>query len=620
MQEQDAAAPAPKRTRHNRKEPPRAGDPLPVLRPSNPAVAPDPNLQRHRCINQGEFDKISTWVTAARNSGCLKPKASWKTDEINKQRKILNLARTRAWRKAVWQRIASVGDLVWGVDGPEEDYAEWRVFSTRFFFHAALTSTSTSKKVTQTAAAQLLEMIVFPEEHLSDRSNLMEFQRNCPYLLNFNGNWGLVAVESVINAEQIKTPDQLAAALLAQKHPQVEVIRAAVQDVVSFLLSKDSQLEYAYCLEVSPKSVWTEVEKQVTHYRLHVHLFIIPHVGGLFLGLVDLLGSRGVLREVQSTLGVKASRCHMKVYAAAFYCLCEKIGFVCSGANISPYDTFFVMEGWVWNLYQKQKITGQTAKSHFMKIARNSKSNVGVIDWAEEERLQQAVLEQQRLIMQELSARNNDFKSIDVLNDWLRRFDHLEARYPFLVLHGDSMMGKTPWAFSLAPNEEVYYVDCSANKDPCLKTYDYFQHSLIILDELGPQKAVEELKKMLQAGPDLIKMAVSPTMQFAYSRLLFRKRIIVTSNHWKEQMAKCCTESDKRWIEKNSVVYEVLGLLWHEATRTTGGSETPVAVSTPVRPTATQSTDLVLEIRTPIFAQERGVHPNLELPFSMNSP
>ena len=269
-------------------------------------------------------------------------------------------------------------------------------------------------------------------------------------------------------------------------------------------------------------------------------------------------------------------------------------------------------------MYQSGKILGDTANLCFATIGRNSKANVSQIEFAEEHKERLRVAAHHRELKRKIAATRRPFKLVPYVTEWLNCFMSLRDRYPFLVLDGDSMYGKTRFAHSLVQEHEVHYCDCSNDQWPDLRGFSYHTHSLLILDEMGPAMAVK-LKKVLQAGCDFAVLGTSPTMQHSYKRLLWNKKIEITSNHWRENQKKQLTASECNWLDTNSYYFEVIEALFEPDVHADGG-ETPRGNATPSRPSASQQPGNVM---TPLFdPPSQWVYPTTQvtLPLTQRSP
>ena len=158
----------------------------------------------------------------------------------------------------------------------------------------------------------------------------------------------------------------------------------------------------------------------------------------------------------------------------------------------------------------------------------------------------------------------------------------------------------------------MYFCDCSNDQTPDLRRFKYKKHTLILLDECGPQQCIK-LKKLLQAGADWATLGVSPTQQHAYSRYVRGCKIIVTSNHWRENCEKHLVTSEQEWLSTNSCYYSVDRPLWIVSSQPSSSAH---VVRTPVR--YESATPVAAPIYTPLArpVEQSQALPFLELPIS----
>ena len=224
--------PAPRR-RAIVKRPPRAEDP-PIGRLRE---EPELDLQKWRTIGENEKDQMIAFIKRETTFGSLKPRASWVLGVIKTQRKIANLARTRAWKKACEDRMVRIDDKSWELSGRTEDASEFSVFTQRFFHHHAKNETAQDSR--RTALAQLLEQNVSPSNQPQRVLMTQELEKNKPTLLNYNGEWGLIPKGSISNFEELEGPDAVAQALRTQGSSHVRDLKLNVNNVIQSILAKD---------------------------------------------------------------------------------------------------------------------------------------------------------------------------------------------------------------------------------------------------------------------------------------------------------------------------------------------------------------------------------------------
>jgi len=172
------------------------------------------------------------------------------------------------------------------------------------------------------------------------------------------------------------------------------------------------------------------------------------------------------------------------------------------------------------------------------------------------------------------------FRALPQVAQWAMQYAKVESRYQFLVLDGKSRTGKTRFEYSLLDMyprsaldnpgsinglspppgpRSVFYADCSGGL-PDLRKFRRGVHVLIVLDEMGPDKAIQ-LKKVMQASNDDALLGASPTMQHAYTVNSHRTMIVVTTNVWAVGL-KTLHEEHRDWLFHNSIVVHIDAPMW----------------------------------------------------------
>ena len=154
------------------------------------------------------------------------------------------------------------------------------------------------------------------------------------------------------------------------------------------------------------------------------------------------------------------------------------------------------------------------------------------------------------------------FKVISAVVDWQRAFDDVLPRYPFLVLDGPSRTGKTQFAKSLAPPDEVYEVNMACAPEADLRTYDPLVHTVIVYDECSPEQVIRQ-KKLFQAGASSVLLGASGTNCHAYHVWVHRKKMVICSNVWAWNLQRL-PAVDAEWLNANSTVVRVEERLYEE--------------------------------------------------------
>jgi len=129
-------------------------------------------------------------------------------------------------------------------------------------------------------------------------------------------------------------------------------------------------------------------------------------------------------------------------------------------------------------------------------------------------------------------------------------------RRKFLVLDGESGLGKSDYAKSLSTPGRTLDVNCaSCEGEPPLRSYDPVFHEAILLDEASAELIVRN-KKMMQGPPDPVELGSTQSNMFTYCVFVCRKKLIVSSNKWAEQLTEL-SDSDRSWLEANQIYIPV---------------------------------------------------------------
>ena len=146
---------------------------------------------------------------------------------------------------------------------------------------------------------------------------------------------------------------------------------------------------------------------------------------------------------------------------------------------------------------------------------------------------------------------------------WLDQFRFIKPRYKFLVLTGTSGMGKTMFARTLpAPGMQALELNCATESEPDLRAYRLTQHDVIIFDECKASVILRQ-KKLFQCSNSLIELGCSTTNCHAYTVLVFKKKFVIASNTWDEDLRNL-DPCDSRWLRDNSVVLYVEAPMWQQ--------------------------------------------------------
>ena len=159
-----------------------------------------------------------------------------------------------------------------------------------------------------------------------------------------------------------------------------------------------------------------------------------------------------------------------------------------------------------------------------------------------------------------LLAVRSAFVTIPAVEDWVKDHNETKFRYKFLVLSGESGLGKTQFCVGLVPRGRALELNMAATEDPDLRAYDHAEHDLILFDEMAA-RCILKHKKLFQAPPVAIGMANSATNCHAFRVWVHQKLLVVSTNRWDFEL-HTMPYCDKEWLECNSVVVRVTRPLW----------------------------------------------------------
>ena len=138
----------------------------------------------------------------------------------------------------------------------------------------------------------------------------------------------------------------------------------------------------------------------------------------------------------------------------------------------------------------------------------------------------------------------------------------LLRRRKFLVLDGDSGLGKTVCAQTLATSTEHFLeVNCATCAEPPLRDYNCNQHEVVFFDEVKPQMVIKQ-KRLYQAPNVFITLGCSPTNKDTYKVYMYGTKIVLASNTWEHDVNHLENPQDRDWLRKNQVYIKVTEPLW----------------------------------------------------------
>ncbi len=296
--------------------------------------------------------------------------------------------------------------------------------------------------------------------------------------------------------------------------------------------------------------------------RCHIHVYM-RWQKQTHIRKAQTLSFKGSLPNKSSVANPTGGRMSRLNNMGYYYLQCPKIGSIAWGGSVEPFADYLVNSEWIMNMLQQQKMTYESARSQLVKVAKALPRTLPAIDlWKREvdcTSLSTSIAD----TLQELRGSRMPFVEIPQVTAWLRRFDVNEWRYPFLVLEGPSMVGKTQFARNLASTAEaVLEIDCAGATEPDARGFQAQVHEVIIFDEASATMVLR-CKKLFQSGACWVTLSQSATNCHAFRMWPHRTKMVVCSNRWWSELDDV-NWADRSWLVQNSEYVWVDTPLWVE--------------------------------------------------------
>ena len=329
-------------------------------------------------------------------------------------------------------------------------------------------------------------------------------------------------------------------------------------------------LYYAMSLEVSPTSIGAE-----SRLRLHVHVALLANMP-LRYKSNDNLKLCGAVPVPSFRLCGRAVRSRTDC-ACLYYVSCPKYGGVFKTANHLPHHDYSVNPTWIWNWLSLSKLSVPMARQEILRQGKDLCRHLPNLDRLQHDREAARILVMIANRNVELLTKRRPWKPNQAVASWFAEMSKLEGRRKFLVLSGDSRVGKSDYAMSLTPEGSALRLNCQNVLYPPMRGFSQADHKVIVFDECSVACVLEN-RLMFQAPNSSVQIGMSPTGRDVFSVYLHYTRLIVTSNGWIEQMKELEKENpvDHRWIRDNSVhVHALLPLFEPEEQPTSTPTPSP---------------------------------------------
>lgn len=298
--------------------------------------------------------------------------------------------------------------------------------------------------------------------------------------------------------------------------------------------------------------------------RVHFHAMLsaLQKKKSIALGPLANWKVAGVAPDVRpnTSKGVAATKAIQRGHA---YCQAEKTGKLHAYTNHAAGEAFVLSATWIMEWWRLDKITVRAARREIVKNRHRVAGALRELEvWQEQSRTMMVKVEQ-GAVRSLLANAFKEFKEFEEIKRWLlqynKEFYGVKSRFKFLVLVGESCLGKTQLALSLFGNQCTYIANCQNVDEPNLLGFDRYEHKAVIFDEATPTMVVQN-KVLFQAGSEGVQMCQSKCQQFAMFRWLYQVPLIVSCNAWVEEMEG--PEGDIAWLNANSVVIVVEEEVW----------------------------------------------------------
>ena len=231
-------------------------------------------------------------------------------------------------------------------------------------------------------------------------------------------------------------------------------------------------------------------------------------------------------------------------------------------SSLRPFLDYPVSPEWIFNLIQAEKLTYDSARSELIKCGKGLTRRLADLDRWHRCKLEEQQKTRALQVQSRLRAKMQSFRCQPVVEEWQLEVSQLDmGRKRMLVLDGRSGTGKSAFARSLFAIGQVMELNCAGLQHVCLGSFDSTRHKCIFWDEIGTKLGLRNIN-MFQHPAAWVDLGHSPTGQHVHHLWLNDSCSMLASNHWREDIKGLSSESDKEWLEANTVVLVVSEVLW----------------------------------------------------------
>ena len=213
------------------------------------------------------------------------------------------------------------------------------------------------------------------------------------------------------------------------------------------------------------------------------------------------------------------------------------------------------------NLREAEKLDFEKARWEYTRTAVNVDGNLRNLERIQREhsaRQAQALAEKDQLELAQNFV-EYPFRKPPEEDEFMAQFalSAILKRRKFYVLDGISQMGKSDYAKSLSPKGRTLDLNCATvQEEPPLRNYNPLDYDAILLDEASAALIVRN-KKLMQGPPVPVDLGSTQSNMYTYKVYVYKKKLIVSTNKWREQVESLPDVDDRKWLAANAIVVDV---------------------------------------------------------------
>ena len=364
-------------------------------------------------------------------------------------------------------------------------------------------------------------------------------------LFTWNGSWGVKRSDYVAASATVDDIVQT-----VQGDPDAKELFESFRDFMEQKVQEFHVSCWGASMELCTQT-WAE-DKQV---RLHLHSYWKAG-NKFFMATPEPVTFRGSVPCRHHSIDVLQSR-STAGWCGMYYIQCPKIGMVFRHYTAAAHTAFPVSGDWVFGLLSSGKMTEQDARVELLRVGKGICRRMADLERLSQLRKEQRLQERIQHVRRVIEASSLEFHSYPAINAWKEQaLRPYQRRKNFLVLEGESGLGKTEFVKGLFGVEKTLELNCAnCGSHPDLRRFDADKHRCVLFDE-GTVAMVAKNRKLFQAPAAFVDVGHSPTGRDVYWVFLNDAALVISSNKWSEQLNQI-PAGDRDWIEKNQVMVVV---------------------------------------------------------------